>query len=1037
MSPLNKRKVKNPVFPTDNQGKAYWTRLDEVADTKEFREFVEREIPNHAVEMLDSDSRRKFLKLMAASFALAGVSGCYPSWPWWPTEAIAPYAYRPEGMTPGIPQYFATSVEIGGIASGLLVKSYDFRPIKIEGNPSHPISKGSTTAIQQGLVLEEYDPDRSQEIYQKQDGQIFTRNWDEFVEYAEEHFSLLKQQSGKGLAVLSEPTSSPTVNRLKQEFINNFPQSKWYEYEPINNDNERSGTKLAFGKPMRPLPQLNSAKIILSLDADILGTHPASQKLSKDFIEGRNPSLEHDINRFYLVESTYTNTGSKADHRLPLPATQVLPFTVQLIREILNQRDFEAPSQFAGLSELSVGTSEDIPQEYISALAEDLIENKGQSVIIAGAKQPSEVHALAGILNGLLDNIGKTIQYTELEDQPSHIESITQLTNSIQNGDVDTLVILGGNPAFDAPADLEFGNYLKIVPNTIQLSLYKNETTEYCTWHVNRAHFLESWGDGRAYDGTICTTQPLIYPLYNGKTIAEFLTVINGNTQPNPYEIMRETFRSILTDGDFEEQWKKLLYTGVAENSAFQASNPSFRTTEVTQAVQAKLDDIQIPTIQNIELSFLQDTRLYDGRFANNGWLQETPDFVTKVCWDNPLLVSPKTANMLDVNQNDLVTLNLNGNSLTVPVYVLPGQPNNSLAIALGGGREKAGQVGNGVGFNTYSLRTSNNFNFGVGVTIEKTGEKYELAETQEHHMVDFYDEVGANEVQLRLKKLVKEATIEEYLANPDFVHKYDHHPPLESLWEEWDYSNVNKWGMAIDLNACTGCMACVVACQAENNVPVVGKEEVIRGREMHWLRIDRYFKGEVEDPGIVQQPMMCVHCENAPCESVCPVNATVHSEEGLNLMVYNRCIGTRYCSNNCPFKIRRFNYFYYHKDLNPTTKMQHNPEVTVRTRGVMEKCTYCVQRIEKVKIKAKNERRPIEDGEIVTACQQSCPTQAIVFGDLNKKDSKVAQLHEKSYAYYLLEYLNIKPRTAYLAKITNPNHKLVKKTVDEYDSHH
>ncbi len=1026
MPSLKEQKLKK------NGSKNYWRSLDELADTPEFRSFVEREFPEQASELKDRSTRRQFLKIMGASLAFAGVTSCR-----WPKEKIVPYASRPEGRIPGVPERFATAMELSGVASGLLVTSYDGRPIKVEGNPSHSYNHGTADVLSQAAILEIYDPDRSKGIVRRDDNKDIAQDWDSFLSQFRSHFNRLKEQKGEGLYILSETTSSPSVEMMRQRLEQAFPQSKWYEYEPISNDNERAGAQTAFGTSLRTHLNLDKAKVILSLDSDFLISHPAALKYSRDYAKGRQVE-QNEMNRLYVVESRYSTTGAMADHRFPVPSKQILHFLCAVASRIVSLSKDSVPAEYKPIvHKLSQLSGHPFDQKMIEVLAKDLTGNTGQCVITIGDNQPPAVHALAHWLNFLLGNIGKTVSYTQ-EINPnrlSYVDALHSLIQEIENGAVDTLLIFGGNPVYDAPADFEFGGYLSKIQNSVHLSLYDNETSHACNWHVPRAHFLESWGDARAYDGTICSVQPLIEPLYNGKSVLEFLAVVLDEAPQTGYEIVRRTYQTRTSEENFESFWKRFLHDGILPNSRFGEFIPDLQIDEIHSQI-AGVDFTDISAERSaMEITFHRDSCVYDGRFANNGWLQELPDFMTKIAWDNAALISPVTAEELRIQNQEIIRIEVNGRSLEMPVYIMPGQAPNSMALFLGYGRQQAGNVGNDVGFNTYVLRTSGAMDIVTDVKIEPAGRFHDLACTQDHHAIDT---VGLEAKQHRIGELVREANLEEYKKHPDFAHHRVHAAEPVNLWTEHQY-NDHKWGMTIDLNSCIGCNACVTACQAENNIPIVGKEQVANGREMHWIRIDRYFKGNSDNPQVAHQPLACVHCENAPCEQVCPVAATVHSHEGLNLMVYNRCVGTRYCSNNCPYKVRRFNFFNYRKNLSETEKMAFNPEVTVRSRGVMEKCTYCVQRIEAAKITAKNEKRPIEDGEIKTACQQTCPTQAIVFGDLNDKNSKVARLQEEKRAYGMLAEINTKPRTFYLARVRNPNPELIEgepENADEHNSH-
>ncbi|MFB3785448.1 MAG: TAT-variant-translocated molybdopterin oxidoreductase [bacterium] len=995
------------------QGRRYWRSLDELADQPEFREFVEREFPNRAAGYLEGPDRRQFLRIMAASFGLAGLTACR-----WPKENIVPYSQRPEGRMPGVPERYATSMELGGIGHGLLVTSYDGRPIKVEGNPSHPCNLGAADVLAQASVLEMYDPDRGKYPFIKEENQSRTVSWPDVDSFLRQHFSSARQQGGKGFCVLSEATSSPSVRELRGRLLQAFPNARWFEYESVSGDNERLGTRLAFGEALRVHPHLDQAKIILCLDADPLGAHPAKLKHVRDFNRGRDPE-SGGMSRLYAVESHCSTTGSLADHRLALPPSTIQPFALALAAELVQHPDMQLPASMQGIQEFLKNIRAEAPhKEWRTALVKDLVANRGQCLVAVGCQQPPFLHALAALLNDMLGNTGRTATYTrdEVFQGVSHGEAIRGLAETVKAGQVETLLILGGNPAYDAPADLEFSALLAKIPTSLHLSLYRNETSALCGWYIPRAHYLEAWGDTRAYDGTISTVQPLIEPLYGGRTPAELLARILGDEITQGYEITRRILKNLLQPADFEADWRQWLHDGVIADTACPPVTPTIQPSEIAAAWKPSASE------GPYEIVFIPDTKLYDGRFANNGWLQELPDFMTKMSWDNAALLSPATAGELQVQDGDLLRLKLRGREAEAAVFILPGQPAKTVTVALGYGRTQAGRVGNQAGFPVHALRVSDALNFSGGLTIEKTGRTYLQACTQDHHAIDV---VGMRERGERIHELIREATLENYQADPHIFHQEEHAPA--QLFAEHPYEG-HKWGMVIDLNACTGCSACVVACQAENNIPVVGKEQIQRGREMQWIRIDRYFSGEPEAPRVARQPVACVHCENAPCEQVCPVNATVHTHEGLNVMVYNRCVGTRYCSNNCPFKVRRFNFFNYHKHLEETEKMVFNPEVTVRSRGVMEKCTYCVQRIEQVKIQAQNNGRTIQDGEIVPACAQTCPAQAIVFGDLNDPASRVSKLHEHNRAYAMLGELNVKPRTAYLARVWNPNPELDEK---------
>lgn len=1034
--------------------KPYWRSLAELENTPEFEEFVHREFPKAASEFPEGVSRRRWMQIMGASFALAGVTGCR-----WEEDHLLPLTERPMGRVPGVPVHYATAMDLSGVATGLLVKSYDGRPTKIEGNPEHPQNKGASGTFAQASTLELYDPDRSTGVVAQLGDEVESRNDSTFVDFETALRANLEDISaaeGEGLRVLSDRTSSPTLAKMQKRLAEAFPKAKWVTYEPLSEDNEIAASKIAFGEAMRAQFDISAVTTMFCLDADMLCNEGAGVKNSREFAGRRNPDAESMI-RLYSVESTFSTTGAMADHRLGIRSKQVLPLALAVeaaVSKRLESADLEKAGKLA--KTVSGGfLDEEHVSKFIDALAGDLLEHRGQGLVAVGSRQPKEVHLVAYRLNQLLGNVGKTVRYTSLPEQlaGTQADAFSELCKDMQAGSVDTLVILGGNPVYDAPVNLNFAEGLSKVGFSAHLSLYDNETSKGCTWHVPRAHYLESWGDALAADGTYSIVQPLILPLYDGKTSIELVGMLLGDTAAPGQDAVRETFSEIAGD-NWEDKWRQALHDGLLKDSQWQVAAPELRPEHI-EAIDAAdtADSLKAESPENgdLEIVFARDASVYDGRFANSGWLQELPDFMTKVTWDNVALISEPTAKALGVGNETLVRLKYKDTELTMPAYIMPGHADGSITVHLGYGRDAAGLVGGSlerdiepVGANVYKMRHSDAMDFDTGLRVEPTGESYALATTQDHHIID---EVGLEGMAGRLGAIVREATLEEYKHHPDFAAHVVHSPPLVSLWEEPKRETDHKWGMSIDLNKCTGCSACVVACQAENNVPVVGKEQVHRGREMHWLRIDRYFQGEMSSPTIMHQPLTCQQCENAPCEQVCPVGATMHSAEGLNDMIYNRCVGTRYCANNCPYKVRRFNYFNFQKgeygkyqnsreDDRIVLKMAQNPEVTVRSRGVMEKCTFCIQRIKAVTIDAKNNDRPVKDGEIKTACQQACASQAIVFGDLADEKSQVSADHKSPRAYALLGELNVKPRNMFLARVRNPNPKLEPEVADE-PSHH
>ena len=983
----------------EGTGQEYWRSLNQLAETDEFQEMLHREFPEGASELSESIPRRKFLSIMGASFALAGLASCRK-----PVEKIVPYVNQPVNVIPGKSRMYATTMPFQNSAYGMLVESQEGRPTKIEGNELHPSSLGRASYFMQAATLEMYDPDRSERPLRRG----VTANYTEFVSAWRALFSRYVETGGEGLAVLSEAFSSPTRSRLMADFQRRFPNARWVTYEPVSDENIYEGIRIATGRAYQPVYQYDKAEVVLALDADFVIQESENVKNAHDFANGRRvASADDDMNRLYAVEGNHTLTGAMADHRYRLQTRQVGAFTVALAGAL----------QAQGLRlNVADATNVDLQQfdkHWINELAKDLYRNRGRGLIVAGRKQPPVVHALVYALNNALGNIGTTVSYCDLTyaNIPNR-SGLENLVTSLGNGETETLVMLGGNPVYSTPTDLGFGSALDNVEHTIHFGLYANETAQQCEWHIPASHFLESWDDARAADGTLSVVQPLIAPLYQGKSWVEFLNLLSSGRNRSAHDIVRETWQNLISAGNFESRWRKVLHDGLLEESALPQKSPQVDQRSVTRHLRSNPPAQEAASADNLEIVFNPSPATFDGRFANNGWLQELPDGMTKLTWDNAAVMSKKTAEELGLENEKLVELRYRENTLRLPVWVLPGHADNSVSVALGYGRTAAGKVGNGVGFDTYALRTSSEPYVDLGLQLESTGEPYKLASTQDHW-------------SLEGRPMVREATIDEYRDNPHFAEKS--HLPQESLWDDYDFDEGYQWGMAIDLNVCTGCNACTIACQSENNIPVVGKEQVYLGREMHWIRIDRYFAGDVQDPVAVTQPVACQHCETAPCEEVCPVNATMHDDEGLNVQVYNRCIGTRYCSNNCPYKVRRFNFLDYTGSKPETEKMAMNPDVTVRGQGVMEKCTYCLQRIKKSEIRAKRQNRKLHTNEVVSACQQTCPTDAIVFGDINNPNSDVSKIKQQNRNYRMLAELNTQTRTSYLAKLRNPNPALEK----------
>ena len=979
----------NLLSPSSSSSTGFWRSLEEFSDSKKFREALHREFPSGASEF-GNFNRRNFLKIMGASVALASLPACTKQ----PLQKLVPYVNQPEDLVPGKPMYFATAMTLGGFALGLIAESHEGHPTKIEGNPGHPASLSATHIFHQAAILDLYDPDRSQTVLQN--GQPST--WENFVAAMHDVLETQKNKNGNGLRILTETVTSPTLHFQIQQLLKKFPEAKWHQFEPVNRDNVREGAKLAFGENVEAQYHFKNAKIILSLESDFLYFHPNAVRYARDFAKNRRARFpQTEMSRLYVVESSPTVTGANADHRLPIASAEIQTFALALTQKL------------GVISNSAIRNPQSELENWIAAVADDLSQNRGASIVIVGENQPPIVHALAHSLNRSLGNIGQTVSFTESAQANwvNQTESLHDLVEALNRKEVEALVILGGNPAFTAPVDFQFADNLAKVKFKVHLATHVNETSNFCNWHIPENHFLESWSDARSFDGTISIVQPLILPLYAGKSAHEILDAAFSPPGRNDYDLVRKFWQSQNPGENFENSWHQTLHDGLIQNSALPEKKVSPK-------------QFQIPAIENhkseIEITFRPDPTIYDGRFINNGWLQELPKPNTKLVWDNAALISPAFAEKEKLSNGDIVEIEFQNRKLQIPVWTTPGQAENSIALPFGYGHENIENVGVRTGFNVYKLRTSNALWSANGATLKKAGATYQLVTTQTHHVIDSDD-----------RQIIREGTFVEFQRDNNFVKENSDAPTAgDTLYKpnEFPY-NGYKWGMAIDLSACIGCSACTIACQAENNIPVVGKEQVAAGRIMHWIRVDNYFRGAPQNPQTTFQPVPCMQCENAPCEMVCPVDATVHDHEGLNVQVYNRCIGTRYCSNNCPWKVRRFNFFQYADYNQPSYEPMWNPNVTVRSRGVMEKCTYCIQRISAARINSENQNRKIRAGEFQTACQQVCPTNAIVFGDLNNPDCEVTKLKTHDLNYLMLGQLNTRPRTSYLAKLRNPNPKL------------
>ncbi len=1042
---------------TGKAGKNYWRSLDELADTPQFQEWMEDEFPNRST--LLNINRRDLLKFMGASMALAGLSGCRGVF--LPQDKVVPYVKAPEELVPGKPLFYATAVTLSGYATGVLVEQREGRPIFIQGNPDHPASMGALDSISQAEILNFYDPDRANNVIQQVNpgqnllGDVST--WEIFNQAAQKALVAEAASQGSGLRILTGSITSPTLTRSILAFLKKYPNAKWHSYEPTGRQNVYAGANLAFGKPVDTLYDFSKAKVIVSLDADFLSStaNPGSLRYARDFANGRRVSgLAGSMNRLYSFESTPGLVGSMADHRWAVKPSDIFSLAMALA----------AALGVAGAS--PVGK---VDQTSIAAIANDLLSTNGACVVVAGDQHSADVHAIVHAINAKLGVVGNTVTYTEpIDATVTHrTGDLKGLVEDLNGGKVQTIFIVGGNPVYDAPADFKFAQALAKAKFKARIGLYDDETANVCDWLVPTTHTLEEWGDARAYDGTISIMQPLIAPLYQGKPLMEIFGLLAGKPA-NTYDLVKGYWKaSGRFKGDFEKEWRSAVHDGLIKGSAAEKITPALNL-QLTSLTPTKPSS-------GIEIIFATDPCIYDGRFANNGWLQELPKPLSKMTWDNVAMISPKTATSLGIEDASVVDLSCNGVVVRTAAFVQPGHPADAVTVYLGYGRTRGGVVCSipngegksgegdtrspggffnpvsnfdGGGFNAYLMRTSAAPHFST-VEVKAVGGVTTVATTQGHapidgdHVKQFASDDREVIVEYDLDDFNKNASkyVEERKAKSKEIHDANMYPDDIYVY------NGPQWAMTIDLNTCIGCNACVTACQSENNIPVVGKVQVARHREMHWIRIDRYYKGDSENPQVAWQPVACVHCEKAPCEPVCPVAATVHSHEGLNQMVYNRCVGTRYCSNNCPYKVRRFNYLNYsdnqrqfdvrvdEKPRIPLLKMLNNPDVTVRGRGIMEKCTYCIQRINEARIESKKAAREIRDGDIVTACQQACPTQTIVFGNKEDKESQVAKMREDPRAYLLMEVLQTRPRTSHLAKLRNPNAEIKSVTPTETNS--
>jgi MoCo/4Fe-4S cofactor protein with predicted Tat translocation signal len=1017
-----------PRTPGTTKAKRFWRSLDELAQTPEFQQMMHREFPHAASEWKDGPSRRNFLKLMSASLALGGLAGCTMRKT---SEKIVPYVNPPEEVIPGRPLFFASSMPWFGYAKGVLVESHEGRPTKIEGNADHPASLGASDVWMQASVLDLYDPDRSQSI-------LFGNSvstWGTFIDAMSDAMEKQKAKQGAGLRFLTGTVTSPTVARQMQSILQQYPKAKWHQHEAIGRDNARRGANIAFGRDAQSVYHFENADVVVALDSNFLVEDPGSLVYARRFTEARKirQNSSAKMNRLYAVESSVTLTGAMADHRLAIKSGEIEALGHDIA---------------AALNGMPVSGKN---ADWAKAVAADLLAAKNRSLVVVGESQPPTLHALAHAINAKLGSVGTTITYiTPVEVVgPDGPRSLDELSADARKGMVDLLIILGTNPAFTAAADQGYvlgengdnqefkRNPLSGIRMIVHHGMYQDETAFLSHWHIPASHYLECWGDLRSYDGTASIVQPLIYPLYATKSEVELLGLLTGHSDRGAYDMVRDTWHDRLP-GKFETAWQIALEKGVIANSAFAPV-----TTNLTNDLSTMLS-VRTPTTMpdgEFEIVFRPDPYVSDGRWANNPWMQELPRPLTQLTWDNAAIMSVATALKLQVEQDrpgrpvkaSVVELTYQGRTVRLAALVMPGHADESITVCMGYGRSRAGNVGNGLGVNAFDLRTSSAPWFSGGLQVITTSDTYPLATTQGHHLMDSAKPNELDGEWLAERELIQTYTLSELKQKTVDKSARTISLPLikesdeadNKLIDGWPYNN-NKWGMVIDNSSCIGCNACVIACQSENNIPVVGKEQVLNDRDMHWLRIDTYFQGEAEAPEMNFQPIPCMQCENAPCELVCPVEATSHSSEGINEQTYNRCVGTRYCSNNCPYKVRRFNFFFFNDYKTQSTMLQKNPNVTVRGRGIMEKCNYCIQRINNGRIEAKKQDRPIAPGEVVPACAQSCPTQAITFGNLNDPRWEVAGLQDEPLRYTLLDELNTRPRTSYLAKVRNPNPALV-----------
>jgi len=1015
---------------SDNQG---FESPDALADAEGFGAELRRLDPEQAEAFEASGlSRRSFMGLMSASMALGGIgTGCLRK----PVQYIMPYTNRPEDLIPGKPRYFASNLQVGSSVLGVIVESQDGRPTKIEGNPAHPVNRGRTDALTQALILGLYDPDRSQSARISDAPVSFGRGLDSIDAFA----ASMAQANGAGFAFLVEDRRSPTFARQLDAMRRAYPQLQVFVHDPTRRATQARALSTLGAPQTRLQYDLSAASVIVALDSDFMGTEADNVAGARGYADGRrmDGGETSEMNRLYAVEPLFTVTGAAADNRLQVAASQVGKFARALAHALVNQ-GLRLPT---GVDRLAAASDDTRITGWAAAVAEDLLNHRRASAVLVGDRQPPWVHGLALAINEALENRDRTF-FLRADDTMLDAGDLSALAEAIDGGRVRSLAIVGADPVYTGGVDLDFATKLGRLETSIHLGYHVDPTARAVETHIPRCHDLEAWSDLRAVDGTTGIQQPLIAPLFESLSELDFLARMlpdtaraGGGDADGPsnegYARVRATWRA-LGGADFERTWRRWLHQGFIDT----APAPTSQAALTYSGVLGEVDELPAPTAQELEVVFTLDTKTLDGRYANNAWLQELPDPITKLTWDNAALVGVNTARALGVSfgraidnadvpvtlygqlHATMATIRVGDRDLDLPLLVTPGVADNTIVLPLGYGRRGFGRVAEGAGFDTYALRTSERPWIAPGARVTTTRRTYTLATTQDHGSVEG-------------RPLALEASLDTYREQPYFALSDELLPAayLRSLWTEPLPRDGQQWGMTIDLTTCTGCNTCTIACQAENNISVVGKARVLEGREMSWIRLDRYYSGDADDPQAYMQPVACMHCENAPCEQVCPVAATVHGPEGTNDMAYNRCIGTRYCANNCPFKVRRFNFFNFARENdeeNPLYRMQKNPDVTVRFRGVMEKCSYCIQRVNEAKIHAKvHGTGVVPDGAITPACGQACPTDAIVFGDINDPNSRVSRMKARNRNYAMLSWLNIHPRTTYLAKIRNPNPRL------------